>query len=74
MESSTYKKVWYFCFVYFTEMMNIDLGFSDLNIPVSGESSGSLKELVLRAFELGYQTVALNTVVDQVHTNKILQS
>jgi hypothetical protein len=46
--------------------MNIDIGFSDLNIPVCAETSGRLKELVLRAFQLGYHTVALNTVVDQV--------
>jgi hypothetical protein len=46
--------------------MNVDLGYSDLNIPVCAETSGCLKELVLRAFQLGFQTVALNTVVDQV--------
>jgi hypothetical protein len=46
--------------------MNVDLGYSDLNIPVCAETSGCLKELVLRAFQLGFQTVALNTVIDQV--------
>ncbi len=50
----------------FTETMDQDLGFSDLNIPVCPETAGCLKQLVLRAFELGYRTVALNTVVDQV--------
>jgi hypothetical protein len=46
--------------------MNVDLGYSDLNIPVCVETSGCLKELVLRAFQLGFRTVALNTVIDQV--------
>jgi hypothetical protein len=51
--------------------MNVDLGYSDLNIPVCAETSGCLKELVLRAFQLGFHTVALNTVVDQVQIHAV---
>ena len=42
------------------------MGLADLNIPVNHGHDTSLKKLVVRALELGYQTVALNTVVDQV--------
>lgn len=44
----------------------MDLGLADLNIPVNHGHDTNLKKLVVRALELGYQTVALNTVVDQV--------
>lgn len=46
--------------------METDLGYADLNLPVARTSDAGLKSLVKRALELGYQTVALNTVVDQV--------
>lgn len=46
--------------------METDLGFADLNIPVGRTSDAGLRSLIKRALELGYQTVALNTVVDQV--------
>jgi len=46
--------------------MNVDLGLADLNIPVGQASQSTLKSLVVRALQLGYQTVALNTTVDQV--------
>jgi len=51
--------------------MNVDLGLADLNIPVVG-SQAALKSLVVRALELGYQTVALNTTVDQVQVAESL--
>ena len=46
--------------------MDLVLGHADLNIPVENSTEAGLKALVKRALELGYQTVALNTVVDQV--------
>ena len=46
--------------------MNIaDLGLVDFNI-IADSNPSKLRGLVLRAVELGYQTVAINTVVDQV--------
>jgi hypothetical protein len=47
--------------------MNVELGYADLNIPVAKTNDAGLKALVKRALELGYQTVALNTEVDQVY-------
>ena len=47
--------------------MDVDLGLSDLNIPVDCGHGTSLKKVVTRALELGYQTIALNTVVHQVY-------
>jgi len=45
--------------------MNIaDLGLADFNI-IADSNPSKLRGLVLRAVELGYQTVAINTVVDQ---------
>jgi len=49
--------------------MDVDLGLADLNIPVQHGNGTSLKQLVVRALALGYQTVALNTVVYQVPTH-----
>ena len=46
--------------------MDVDLGLADLNLPVAHGQGTSLKKMVVRALELGYRTVALNTVVDQV--------
>ena len=46
-------------------MNTSDLGLSDLNIAACSNPA-KLKSLVLRALELGYQTVAINTTVDQV--------
>ena len=46
-------------------MNTSDLGLSDLNIAACSNLA-KLKSLVLRALELGYQTVAINTTVDQV--------
>ena len=43
-----------------------DLGYADLNIPSKPEST--VKARVVRALELGYQTVAINTVIHQVRT------
>eukprot|EP00088_Acartia_fossae_P026678 TRINITY_DN274_c0_g1_i2.p2 TRINITY_DN274_c0_g1~~TRINITY_DN274_c0_g1_i2.p2 ORF type:complete len:314 (+),score=62.84 TRINITY_DN274_c0_g1_i2:1392-2333(+) len=40
-----------------------DLGYADLNIPSKPEST--VKARVVRALELGYQTVAINTVIHQ---------
>lgn len=45
--------------------MNVDLGLADLNIDVNRSSTSNIRNMVLRAFELGYQTVALNTIVNQ---------
>ena len=44
--------------------MKTDLGFADLNIPQ--QPLDTLKKRILRAFELGYHTVAVNTTVYQV--------
>ena len=48
------------------------LGYCDLNIPVELDySSGKLKseagtkDILIRAFQLGYRTLALNVQVDQ---------
>jgi len=49
--------------------METDLGYADLNIPVARTSDAGLRSLIKRALELGYQTVALNTVVDQVFSS-----
>lgn len=43
--------------------MKTDLGFADLNIPQ--HPLDTLKKRILRAFELGYHTVAVNTIVNQ---------
>eukprot|EP00088_Acartia_fossae_P060054 TRINITY_DN7183_c0_g1_i1.p2 TRINITY_DN7183_c0_g1~~TRINITY_DN7183_c0_g1_i1.p2 ORF type:complete len:287 (+),score=94.50 TRINITY_DN7183_c0_g1_i1:904-1764(+) len=43
--------------------MKTELGHADLNIPA--EPKKTLKDRVLRALQLGYQTVAINTVVNQ---------
>lgn len=43
--------------------MKTDLGFADLNIPQ--QPLDTLKKRILRAFELGYHTVAVNTTVYQ---------
>ena len=51
--------------------MDVDLGLSDLNIPVECGHGTSLKKIVTRALELGYQTIALNTVVHQVYKSKL---
>jgi len=53
------------CMHFQNTTMNTVRGFCDLNIPLKCYPTTTLKEVVLRAVQLGYSAIAINTVIQE---------